>query len=389
MSRLLLMMAVVMLYACSDDVPADKKSQRHNVEVELRPYAAWFQEEPISSRTRAFPEDYKDANNKEYKKYADLYGESGNFKYQTNLTNATINLYFTNEGTGTYNNSSDKFGRIYYSTINRRWGSSVNIQSGSDYYLYGFIPEEVVEEGSSITENTNYNQGAILTLTKLSTITPNDVCVVVAAGRGDDETGPNAGYAIGQFKYEPDLLGRNFVYLLFDHLYASMRFNFKVVHTYDQLRTIKLKKLQLQSAGMKKYVNATITLTANTTGESPISSLEFSNGSYENLGDDDGTLFDNSEEPVVLTTAASSFLGCFLPGSGNEFTLKSTYDVYDKAGNLIRQDCKASNLIKLSDLSSSPSLGRGKMLAIDLTVNPTYLYMLSEPDLDNPTITIN
>ena len=168
-----------------------------------------------------------------------------------------------------------------------------------------------------------------------------------------------------------------------------MRFNFKVVHTYDQLRTIKLKKLQLQSAGMKKYVNATITLTANTTGESPISSLEFSNGSYENLGDDDGTLFDNSEEPVVLTTAASSFLGCFLPGSGNEFTLKSTYDVYDKAGNLIRQDCKASNLIKLSDLSSSPSLGRGKMLAIDLTVNPTYLYMLSEPDLDNPTITIN
>jgi hypothetical protein len=26
---------------------------------------------------------------------------------------------------------------------------------------------------------------------------------------------------------------------------------------------------------------------------------------------------------------------------------------------------------------------------LTLTVNPTYLYVLSEPDLDNPTITIN
>ena len=379
-SRLLLMMAVVMLYACSDDAPADKKSQRHNVEVELRPYAAWFQEEPISSRTRAFPEDYKDANNKDYKKYADLYGESGNFKYQTNLTNATINLYFTKEGTGTYTNSDDEFGRIYYSTINRRWGSSVNIQSGSDYYLYGFIPEEVVEEGSSITENTNFTQGAILTLTKLSTITPNDVCVVVAAGRGDDDTGPNAGYAIGQFKYEPDLLGRNFVYLLFDHLYASMRFNFKVVHTYDQLRTIKQRQMVLKSIG-RTTLNVEIPLAMNSTGTNPISDME-----YTITDSDEGsiTLYAKSEnESVALQENDDNAIvikGYFAvpQGYAQGMYVESTYDVYDKKGNMIDKERVAINSLK----SILSNLQRGQKKVVYLNVNPSYLYILSNDDVD-------
>ena len=57
--------------------------------------------------------------------------------------------------------------------------------------------------------------------------------------------------------------------------------------------------------------------------------------------------------------------------------------LYDSKGNLIRQDCTATN--KLPDLSAV----RGQRVLLNMTVNPTYLYVLSEPDLDNPTIKIN
>ena len=380
MTRWLLLALALVLYACSDDDSADRKEQRNAVPVELCPYAPWFQEEGSTpSCTRAFPNDYSN-----YVSYAAMYGTDGMFKYQTDLTDATIDLYFTKAGTDDPGNPA----KIYYSILTRRWGSTVSISSGA-YYLYGFIPAGVVEDGSSIAPNTEYQNGATLTLTKLSTITPSDVCVVVAAGQGD-ATGPNPGYAIGKFQYPA--MESNYIYLLFDHLYSSMRFSFRVANSYDALRTIKLKKLQMKNTGMKKYVDATITLTANGIGESPISNVSFSSESYVDSGDADGTLFDNSEEPVVLSTSASEFIGCFMPvmsGSNEEFILTSTYDVYDKKGNLIREGCEAINTITLSKLSTAPTLGRGKMLTINLTVNPTYLYMLSEPDLDNPTIKIN
>lgn len=87
---------------------------------------------------------------------------------------------------------------------------------------------------------------------------------------------------------------------------------------------------------------------------------------------------------LAIRSYGSSFLGCFTPGSSSHFLLRSTYDVYDKAGNKIRKDCTAENKLSLtSDLS------RGKMHTVNITVTPTYLYVLSDPDLDNPTVTIN
>ena len=61
----------------------------------------------------------------------------------------------------------------------------------------------------------------------------------------------------------------------------------------------------------------------------------------------------------------------------------TTYDVYDRKGNLIRENSEATN--KLPNLAAV----RGQKVQVNLTVNPTYLYVLSDPDLDNPTITID
>jgi hypothetical protein len=66
------------------------------------------------------------------------------------------------------------------------------------------------------------------------------------------------------------------------------------------------------------------------------------------------------------------------------------YDIYDTNvttghpyGNLVRENCTVTNKLRLPS-----GMVRGKKKILTLTVNPTYLYSLSEPDLDNPKITI-
>jgi len=64
--------------------------------------------------------------------------------------------------------------------------------------------------------------------------------------------------------------------------------------------------------------------------------------------------------------------------------METHYDVYDKENNLIRENQSARNTLSLSDLT----LEQGKKYTITITVAPTYLYVLSDPDLDNPTFTL-
>ena len=68
------------------------------------------------------------------------------------------------------------------------------------------------------------------------------------------------------------------------------------------------------------------------------------------------------------------------------YILRSTYDVYDKKGNLVRQGCVAENRIEPAEIFGSSQLRRGWKYTIQLKLKPTYLYVMSDPDLDNPTI---
>ena len=386
MMRWVLLLTVPLLHGCSDDAPSDSTHRKETVQVELRTYSPWFQEEVIQSRTRA---SWVDAYG--YKDFT-YYYNGGIFETQSSIIGSTINLWFTQspstsvESIFTYNSSSSK------------WNSAEEMLPSFNYYVYGIIPKEVVTGSRSISPyNSDYQNGAVITLNGLNSVTPSDICVTVAAGNGD-ENGPATGYDIGQFSYLATTGETNYIYLLFDHLYASLRFSFKVDAKYDALRTIKLKKLQLQSTSMKNKVDATITVVANSEGNPPISSVSFTDASSSSpMGSGDGILFNDPTNPVRLSTTASDFIGCFAPvlssSTSPVFTLISTYDVYEKWANEddehpIREDCTATNIITLSKLDTPLTMTRGKMLTINLTVNPTYLYMLSEPDLDNPTITI-
>ena len=282
-----------------------------------------------------------------------------------------------------------------------KWRTDLeNIEAGS-YQLYGYIPHltsidySITDYDGGATDeekNASYSTGAIMTLQNVPTVMPNDLCVVIGAKHGTDKE-HDSGLRQGDFNFtaKQGTDGKDFVFLLFDHLYAALRIQMKVHADYAALRTIKLKSLQLDTqAGEQKTTKKTtitIKLKANDGSASPIEKLTFTPTGEEING---GLEFWSDTYGEQLTTEFKPFIGHFMPSGITKLILTSTYDVYDTKGNLIRQDCKATNTMVLKDLLTEQTITeRGKRYTVNMTIHPTYLYMLSEPDLDNPTVTIN
>jgi hypothetical protein len=163
-----------------------------------------------------------------------------------------------------------------------------------------------------------------------------------------------------------------FMYLLMDHLYASMNFSLITHPEYAQVRTIRLKTMKLK-VDKASVVNATVTLTHNTVGNSPITAATFT----PTDGSCNAEIFNNADGLALSSTTPIEVSACFAPSLSNDLTLVSTYDVYDSQDNLIRRGCTSTN--KIPALNAK----RGERVQINLTVNPTYLYVLSHKDLDN------
>ena len=371
------MVAAMLLASCTEDAEQDKQM----VKVELAPCVPSYIEEEMLTRGWIPPSGYKP--------YNEL---NGMFDGQTNLVNSDISIFFTR------NNETPEAGRFSLGS-DGKWHSTVIINGGI-YYLYGFIPKmdrvtASISSSSTPNDNSSYSQGSVLSINGLSSVTPTDVCVVVGASNGADDYKENEDYTVSRLKtgcFEYAASGNsNFVYLLFDHLYSAMRFKINVDEAYNELRTIKLKELKLVSYNgnnpVKEKVNVIITLTGRNDGNSPITNVTYE---YDNnSGDVQGTIF-QSEEGLVLTTTGQNFRGSFVPLGVTKFKLISTYDVYDKKGNRVRKDCTAENMLEISQLFENfTNAQRGQIFNLSLSVIPTYLYMLSDPDLDNPTITIN
>lgn len=328
------------------------------------------------------------------------------FGFDAELADKSISVFFTQ----TSGEPTGGFEEDFFFKSSDKWRVSKTDLEAENYYLYGYVPhEKYVEATVTAPSGKTFADGAVLTLDQLNTVTSADICVIVGAKNGysnfDPSYDPNIDYTVtglkmGDFTYAARTTGvggtgGNYVYLLFDHIYAAMRFSIKVNGTYNALRTIKLKDLSLQAytgddgtTTTKKKMKATITLTKTDNGSSPISSIVF-----EDVGTEVGKgSFFQDAAGLELTTTNSYFIGHFMPENVTKVELTSTYDVYDKQGNLIRQNCTAMNTINLKEMffyeSEMTAAIRGYRYTVNLTVNPTYLYMLSEPDLDNPTLIV-
>lgn len=276
-------------------------------------------------------------------------------------------------------------GNFVYNAESNKWTSTIGVKEINNY-IYGFSPSSAAAGTiSPLTGATDYSAGAVMMLDNLSAVGGEDLCVVVGVKGVTTEVAAGTP-DFGTFYFEKQGTA-NYVSLLLDHLYSAIEFKIKIGAKYNELRDIYLKKMELQSA--KTVSKAIVTLTANTAGTNPITSVSFmptsepqTNAVYD-YGTDASTT-----QGLKLTADGTPFVSYCAPIDGmgsNNLKLICTYDVYNKKGTKVRENCVAENsLAGLSGLT----IARGTKSVVNLTVEPTYLYQLSEDELDNPGIKI-
>lgn len=277
--------------------------------------------------------------------------------------------------------TTSEFGHIWTSTV-----PLYTLDSGKSYYLYGYMPKENVGSGVTIDHYDNdFAKGVVMTLTGLNAVTPDDICVIVGA-KGYDGTAaniPNMTERLGKFDYYPDIDGTS-LFLLVDHIYAGLKFNMTLDIEYAALRGIKVKNIKLKPEDgdndVVETVEAVVTIVANSANPMKV---DFPEEKFTRGKSPQPAVIYNGEGKSLSTTE-EEFMACFCPTTYRKFTLETTYDVLDNKGNLIREGQTARNAISLEN-----DLKAGELHIVNIKVKPTYLYVLSDPDLDSPTFVMN
>ena len=220
---------------------------------------------------------------------------------------------------------------------------------------------------------------------------PNDdICVVVGVQKVDATQTVEA-YTEpieGNFSFLSGLNNENYVNLLMDHLYSQLILQFNVDEEYNMLRHIKLKTITLNSSYGEK-VNATIKFrTGNSLGANTV---VYSKNTDTDSGDTESLeILKSTDSDVLLTTTANDVVfgpincaPCTFDADGKNLTLTCTYDVYNTSETeILRHNCTATNRLKVAGMD------HGIKKRLTITIAPTYLYNLSDDDLNNPIMTI-
>lgn len=295
----------------------------------------------------------------------------------------SVHVYVTTNDAATTNKFTE--GDFFKTTTG--WSSTASVKTGVAYYIYGFAPSDIATGSLAYLDGaTDYTGGAKLTLDDMNPVANSDVGIVVGV-RGISNLSEASSITAndittGSFRYDGQNDGENFICLKLSHLYAALAIRGQVSEAYDELRTIKIKKMALKSNYTKPQ--AVITLTA---GQGISGTINWSGFTSGNTTTAEVTIFESDEtdneaiQPITLTTSVQNICTGYLVGN-QIVMLTTTYDILDKFGNTVRQNCTATNHIDLSRLPS------GEKRELTLKIDPTYLYQLTEPDPDSPTIKI-
>lgn len=360
----LCLMAAVWLTACSDDEHSHSSVERL---FNLRFFAQQMEDEPVAQAPnhRVLPTGFEE-----------YVPETG-----TNI------IGFIAPETGTA-----VAARIFTLDINQ-WKTNITIEDpAANYYLYGFLPvgsETSTDVTTSRIDGKEYKDGAKLTIRNIAALTLKDPCVIVGVKKDVAGTASISDISIeqGQFLYNFNAEPSNeYAYLLLDHVFGAYQYQIKVDESYNQLRKIKLKSMTLTTM-TTKTVNAVVTLTANDNKTSPLTSVDCT----PNNETESSTVIlyqtKENESDMELTADFKTLpLCCYAPAINQQLKLTTVYDVYDRYDNPIREDCQAENIF--TPTVADNYLKPGKKHTVQITVSPTYLYVLSDPDLDNPTIEV-
>ena len=312
-----------------------------------------------------------------YSVYSDIYPQASS-EYATIHTYLVTNNTVSDEGNFTFN--KDAVVKTDLGVITKTgWSSNINVKQGTNYYVYGFMPASL--SASIAKNNGSYEDKAIININNINAVSPADICVITGVKGFDTpitDSSTTGSVDLGSFSYTGQAKGNNYIYLLLDHLYACVDLEYTLEAFYSTLRQIKLRKVELAATGSKKH-NLTITINGNNAAVYSVSDTETS------IASESAVIYDKDVEAENIPNTLEGYLsvpGYFKPELNNQFVVTSYYDVYNRKGDLVREGCKAVNKLSLT----GSNISRGQKRTVKFTIIPTYLYVLSEPDLDNPTI---
>ena len=235
--------------------------------------------------------------------------------------------------------------------------TNLKLEEGK-YSFYGYSPQR---------QNATFNPSA------------NTMSIPGIAGLGTEDV-----MLIKEASLDTDGKNEATVTLQMDHMMAKVTPYFYIHEQYANLRTIKIKKVEFSMSDAATY---TATVDYKTT---PLTT-NWNKGTTKTV-----TLssFDNESSPMVLdqnVTNKGAALGnakhFYLCPNQSTANLKMTvtYDVYDKKGEVTRENVTADNaILKLKN----GDLKAGTNYKLYIKVVPTYLYVLSDND-EESVLTIN
>ena len=244
------------------------------------------------------------------------------------------------------------------------WTTQLKLKSGArTYRLCGYMPDN--EEFAHSVSDWNDNS-AVLHIQQMPPLTTQDYCIVTGVRQVDNESDVRAAVR-GAFSFDYDSQRENYVNLLVDHLYSHVILCMKVGEDYNAVRTIKVKRMELQVADISSY-NVDITLTKDV----GISSI-----AHSVAGTAESELTMRDEELTLTTVSTVVCSGYVIPATTllDNLVLVIEYDIYDKRGNKIAERTATNKL-------SYPleELQRGEERTLMINIDPSYLYDLSQED---------
>lgn len=268
-------------------------------------------------------------------------------------------------------------GQFRYRQYDHRWHSNLQVTSGQDYRLYGYAPADAVT--ATISEESA--AGVTMTFTGLPAISSQDICFVVGVQHMAEASETN-NIQLGKFSFTGGSQDHNFLRLMMDHLYAGLKVKMTIDEEYAQLRSIRIRKMELQTTN--STAQAVVVLAANTENASPVQSVNYSGlaGTGRTVAFFENTAGVTLNASNITTPVVLEAMCCFVPTLSDDLTLVTTYDVYNKNNNKIGERTVSN---KLKNLNAA----RGELVTLTMKIKPTYLGVLSDPDLDNPTVVVN
>ncbi len=281
------------------------------------------------------------------------------------------------------------------------WRSTLEVEADKSYYVYSYTS---LPGATDYSLNFTNQDDVNLTFKGLNIISNTDPLVSTAAAGAFLVKNPDSSaypeltegsFSIGEVETPANDKSTK-VFLAMKHLFAKATLSFKVDPTYNELRTIKVKQVTVSTTAggtlpgdhkinFKKNTDIAQLVKDETTSVSDASqtSVDILRGESSTVTFDDPDAKDCvTLVPDLIEFGWFTFLpATYLGGNNPSLSITVTYDVYDKSNPAVplREDQTATNGNILKNLTSGGAAGNN--YRINLTVNPTYLIVLSDTDV--------